>query len=356
MYFSLFSKMVSINARETMRDFLTLFFSFIFPLIFLVLFGFMSKPREIAPTRIAMVVNADATQSESFIRTFTRNPALSVKDMTQPAALKSLETGAIDAVVRLFMTQGQLEAEITSTGKSSPYLRALLEKNMSELVSPELSEKSQTRVHEKKFEANTNFGTTFLIPGMTAMALLQLALFGTANPVMMARSRGTLVHFTLTPMPKSIIVGSLVVVRLAIAAAQIVILLGIAVFILGISLDSSVISVLLVHALGSLMLIALGFFIAGVVPGQAVGGSIVMIVNFLMLGLGDVFFPSTGVPGLSVISGFMPITYFTDASRQLIVGSVGRFPLALDICVMLTLATVFLALTVKTFNFGMKKA
>lgn len=356
MYFSLFSKMVLMNAREAVRDFLTLFFSFVFPLIFLILFGFMSKPREIAPFRIATVVSAEAGQAQSLIRILTRNPALSVKDMSEPAALKSLETGATDAVVRLFMANGGLQAEITSTASANPFLRALLEKHMAELAFPTASAAAATQVHEKQFKANTNFGTTFLIPGMTAMALLQLALFGTANPVMMARSRGTLVHFSLTPMPRSIIVGSLVVVRLAIAAAQIAVLLGIAVFMLDISLDGGVVSVLLVHALGALMLIALGFFIAGVVPGQAVGGSIVMIVNFLMLGLGDVFFPSTGIPGLSVISGAMPITYFTDASRQLIVGSAGRFPLALDLSVMLALAVVFLALSVKTFNFGMKKA
>lgn len=357
MYFQLLRKMVAISAKEMRRDFLTLFFAFVFPLIFLVLFGFMSKSTgEPTPIRVAIIGSSQESLIASFIREFTANHAVSVREVDSAGGMAALESGSTGAVLTLTRSGSGLAVEIASQQKNNLYLHALVSQSLVAITEPTRAASIKNSITEKHIDANTNFGTTFLIPGLTAMALMQLALFGTANPIMMARARGTLIHFTLTPLPKSILIGSQVLNRLFVAALQIALMLGIAVFWLDIKLAQGAMSVLWIHGLGALMLISIGFLVAGLVPSQGAGGAIVMTLNFLMLGLGDVFFSTESMTGLDFVSSLVPLSYFTDASRQLIVGSPGRFPLSVDIGVMLTITVACFLLTVKTFNFGMKKA
>ena len=196
----------------------------------------------------------------------------------------------------------------------------------------------------------------YIIPALMGMALLQLGLFGTATPVISARARGTLMHLTMTPMPRYIIVLANVILRLAIAAIQIAGMLAVAVGFFGLRIEGSLLGVLGAQALGALMLISMGFFIAGIVPSQTSGGYIVMIVNFAILFFGEIFFPTKGLGFITTISLIMPTTYLADASRQLVSGVDGRFSLITDFAVMAAFSAAFLMLSAKTFQFGMKKA
>jgi ABC-2 type transport system permease protein len=353
-----FRKILAFTAKEIFRDFLSLFFSFAFPVLFLVVFGLTFQPRAAPPFVLGVVMERGDLGAEGLVKQLTRDPAISVKEIGADQAEKMLREGTVGSVIRIARSvEGQAPAvEIISEKANNSFVRSAVNNGIAAIMYPEQAQRIKSAISERNTGSNSNFGITFLIPGLTAMALMQLGLFATANPVMVARARGTLLHFTLTPMPKMALVGAHLLVRLAIAALQVVLMLGLTVLWLKVELSAGLINVLLLHGLGALMLISLGFLIAGIVPGEAVGGTIIMVLNFTMLAFGDIFFPTQGMSGLSTISALMPMTYFADASRQLIVGSTGRFSLSTDIIVMSVLTLTFIALAVKTFKFGMRKA
>ena len=355
MHTRLFFSMTSLTAREISRDFLSLFFSFAFPVMFMLMFGFISRPGAAPSMQVGVVVKTQGPDTEALVRQLTREPGLSVKMLKATEVDKALNSANVSSVVVISGAGSGLNVEIVDQQTANPFLHAAVKNSLATVMEPERAEKLQSRMKYTRLEANGNFATAFLIPGLTAMALMQLGLIGTANPVISARARGTLMHLTLTPLPKSTLVGAHVAVRLGIAALQIILLMGLAIFGFDLPVDGGLINVVLVHALGALMLISLGFFIAGIVPNEIAGGLIVMLLNFIMLGFGDIFFSTASVPGLNLLSAMMPITYLTDASRQLTVGATGRFPLSTDLAVLVGLTAVFLFLAVKTFKFGMKK-
>jgi ABC-2 type transport system permease protein len=191
------------------------------------------------------------------------------------------------------------------------------------------------------------------MPALLGMALLQLALFGTAVPLMAARARGSLLHLSMTPVPVTAIVLSHVLVRLGIAAVQLVMLLVIAKLGFGLEIQGNPGLLLLSCLLGALMLIATGFLLGGIAPSQQAGNYMVMLVNFPMLFLGNIFFDTSGLGALDWLARLLPITYLSDLNRQLILGNDGRFSASLDWAVLAVSSILLIVLAVRTFRFSM---
>jgi ABC-2 type transport system permease protein len=354
---SLFLKMFVFTAREIGRDFMSLFFSFAFPVLFMVLFGFTSQANRTAPSyNVGVVLLGNASAAEPLMSALTREPGIMLRNIAAADIEDSLRKGEVASVLRITGHAESLpQVEFMGNG-GDVFLRATVSNAILASNYPKQAGEIKAVLRNVPLEVHSNYVTTFLIPGLTAMALIQLGLFGTANPIMIARARGTFRHLTFTPLPTSVLVASHILVRLLTAGLQILMMLGLAVFWLDVRLDGGWLGVLLIHALGAVMLIALGFLIAGNVPNETAGGGLIVLINFAMIGLSDIFFPTQGISGLNVISALMPVTYFSDASRQLIVGSEGRFSLGFDILMMAGFTAVFLVVAVKTFKFGMKKA
>lgn len=172
---------------------------------------------------------------------------------------------------------------------------------------------------------------SFVLPGMIALALLQLCIFSTAMPLLRARDKGTLLHLSLTPLPRTAIIAVGVVVRAVAGLLQVLILLAVAVFGLHAPLPANVPLFLLVVSLDVLMMISLGYLIAGLARSFSMGMLIMTVANFTLMFLGQVFFDARNVPTLGFVVRALPLTYASDAIRTVLSGTPGVLPLGIDL-------------------------
>ena len=352
----LLRKMTVLTAKEFSRDILGMFFSFAFPLFFLVLFSVSSKPRAIPPINVGVIAETQNPAVAGLVSTMTRQPTLSVRSVSPTDAERLLRSGTVQGLIYVTAQRdGPPKVRTVQSRPANIYLASAIESAIAKAAAPPHAA-SAPAVTEDFMEQESANAFAYIIPALIGMALLQLGLFGTATPVISARARGTLMHLTMTPMPKYIVVLANVILRLAIAAIQVAVMLAVSVWFFGLRIEGNLLGALLAQGLGALMLISLGFFIAGVVPTQTSGGYIVMIANFAILFFGEIFFATKGLGVISTISLAMPTTYLADASRQLISGVDGRFPLWLDFAAMTAFSAAFLILSARTFQFSMKKA
>ena len=161
-----------------------------------------------------------------------------------------------------------------------------------------------------------------LLPGILAMSLMQLGLFATAQPLIALRVGGVLKRLGATPLRRSTLLVAYVALRLTIAVLQTALILLIGLFLFKVKVVGSWWSVAAWLLLGTLMFLALGFFMAAVSKNEVSAIATANVINIPMLLLSGVFFPVNHLPVWldRFVIPLVPLNYLADALRQVMVG------------------------------------
>lgn len=338
-----------VNLREYLRDPLAAGFAFAFPLFFLVVFGVTSRTAEARLSDVAVVVAASDAAGANLAAILEREPSLRIRRVADgQAALDGLQAKDLDAVVEL-------------ASEPSIVVRA-----DGQRFGKWLSERIELGEHQARHPAagirpppvRTLAGAQrnpfdFIAPGVFALALLQLGLYGTGNQVLAARSRGALRRLRLTPLSEQAIIGSHVLVRLLVAAAQIALLAGVARMMFGFEVQGGLGAILLASLTGALALTLMGYAIGGIAPTLQSGSMLLMLANFAMMFAGQVFFDlRQSLPG-QVLSYLNPVSLVSDSFRFAITGEAQAHPFWMNQVFVCLWAAALLLITLKFFKHSM---
>jgi ABC-2 type transport system permease protein len=177
----------------------------------------------------------------------------------------------------------------------------------------------------------------FLIPGILAMSLMQLGLFGTAPPLVSLRQDGVLRRLGATPLPRSSLLVSQVLMRLTIGIVQTGLIIGLGVAAFDMHVEGNWLALIGIVLLGALAFVGMGYLIAALARTVEAASGITSAVNFPMMFLSGIFFPIASlasVPVLAIIIKILPLTYLGDALRQITVQGAPSFPLTVDVAVL----------------------
>jgi ABC-2 type transport system permease protein len=183
------------------------------------------------------------------------------------------------------------------------------------------------------------------------MALMQLGLFGTAQPLVALREQGVLRRLSATPLPRWTVLSSQIATRLTIALAQTIVTVAVGVLVFQVPMQGNPLALLAMVILGALTFIALGYMVAAFSKNQETASAISSLLNFPMMFLSGLFFPVEFVPAfLQPIVAIIPLTYLVDALRQIMIGTNPVFPLPLDVGVLLAWFAGALVLALRFFK------
>jgi len=167
----------------------------------------------------------------------------------------------------------------------------------------------------------------FLVPGILAMALMQLGLFGTATPLVTLRQEQVLRRLGATPLPRWHLLASQVLMRLTIALVQTGLILALSVWVFKVEIQGNILAVLGFVVLGAVAFVSLGYLVAAISKTVDAANGITSAVNFPMMFLSGIFFPLAALPlFLTPIVRALPLTYLGDALRQIMMGGTPAFP------------------------------
>jgi len=349
------------SLKEFVRDRLALFWTLAFPILFIVLFGIIFSGSG-SPSYTVGVVNQDqGPVGQEIAQGLGRVQPFKTQSGTLNNELNALRKGQLDMVIVLPAALSQRVEQKQTTGVQvyyDPTQQADAQIKLS-IVQQVLAAFNQriTQVtppltlSPQPIQTKPLTTIDYLIPGILAMSLMQLGLFGTTQQLVALREQQVLRRLGATPLPRWKLLTSQVMLRVSIAFVQTVFIVGIGIGVFHIQMQGNYLELAGLVLLGATMFISLGYFIAAVSPSVESANGIVSAVNFPMLFLSGIFFPLAIFPAfLAPIVRIIPLTYLADAIRQVMVSSVPDFPMLTDLIVLAAWIVVCTLLSVRLFR------
>lgn len=191
----------------------------------------------------------------------------------------------------------------------------------------------------------------FLAPGIVAMSIMQNGVFGLSLFVVSAREKHILKRLQATPAGAAFVLAGRIVPAVLISFIQSGLLLAIAVFGFGVKITGNPLVLVVVIAFGALVFITLGFLVSSVSKGVDSAESLTNVITLPMFFLGGVFIPLDRLPSvIQWVAKAMPLTYFADALRQVMLHSAGIAEIGIDVLVLAAFAIVVFLVAVKLFR------
>jgi ABC-2 type transport system permease protein len=353
------------NLKSLTRDRAALFWTFFFPIMFVLLFGVLFSGSGDSKVSVGWV-DQDGTPASAGIRdAFGRVELLTLQSGSledEKAAMQRGDVSAVivipkgtqDALVGFKASQkGSIAIELY-TDPSKTQTTQVVQGTVAQILNGmnlQLAGGSEVLTVNPLTLTSTNISTvTYLVPSILAMALMQLGIFA-AVPLVQQREKGILKRMGATPLPRWKLVASNILLRLIVAAVDTVLILGVGIAVFHIQIVGNLAAAAGFVFLGAGAFLAIGFMLASFLKTEEQATGVVQVVQMPLMFLSGIFFPFDFMPDfLRSVARLLPLTYLGDGLRQTMVNGTQVVPLALDAAVLAGWLIVCLAISARSFR------
>ena len=339
------------------KDRQSIFFTLFFPITFMAIFGFLNTG-DPKPIEIGIVDHADNAFSTDFVELLDKNPVFHVTVGDEAELRQKIIDGdiALVLIVPQSFRGSDDPANLTmlvdaAQARQTAMLRPAIEQAL-------LGVERQLRGNQPLFpltvvdvEARSQRYIDFLVPGLLAMMIMQISVAGSGYNIVEYRRKGILKRLFVTPIRASHFIGGLVLARLALTVTEVLLLLGVAVVLLKVPVEGSVLELLALILTGSAIFLSLGFFMGSIAKTQQAIMLLGNLITLPQLFLSGVFFSIDSMPAfLQPVAKMLPLSFVVSAAREIIVNGVSlanQLPTVIGLVVWLGIA---LTLAIRMFR------
>jgi len=333
------------------RDGRAMFFTILFPLMFLIVFGGVfghQTTSKIKVTEVGAVPLLD--QAAAHDPGFGKSVKITKTDDLSKAT-KDVEKGDADAAVqqqgdRLIVHYSN--ADQVKSGVVRGTMDAIVQtSNQAATGQPPKYTLSTQSVEDDSIKA-----IQYITPGMLGWALSSAAMFGAAQTLVTWRTKGILRRLRLSPVPIRNVFSARVAVSLGVAIVQTVVFLAVAQLpMFGLKLENSWWMAFPVILAGVLAFLSIGMLVGAWAKTQDSAQTAIQAVVFPMVFLGGSFFPLDAAPGwLRAISYVVPLRYLNEGMLNVIGRGQGPASVLPQIGVLLAIALVAAVIAQRLFR------
>jgi len=324
--------MFIVNVKRVFRDRLALFFTFLFPLIFLFVFGGLFGKDQSVSFNVAIINHS----SSSFARQFVNQAAdkkqtlLKVdKSITDLAtANEKMGRGELDATIELpqdFGTlkdgqqfpSGQAVVHYTQNNEQAAQtLASVLQGQFQALNAKFVQVVTPFTVKTEQSNARSLSRFDYTFTGLLGFAILGMGIFGPMNVFPELKKMGILRRLHTTPLRVwqyflSTMMGQAVVGLMSLAVLFIV-----AILVFHLKVVGNYVELALFLAFGIISILGIGLALGGWAKNERQVAPLANIIVFPMMFLSGTFFPRYLMPEwLQNLTSFMPLTPIIDGAR-----------------------------------------
>lgn len=356
---SLYMRLTFQLFKEFFRNKLILFFVFLFPLMFLVIFEVGGKLQNNNPAlKVAFSLDEKDNFSVSLFSALEGHSSINVLQLAPEAALEQLKNGKVNMIIVPSASDENLSQEkyfkVLARGSGAQHsLTLIIESVISRVLNTHASDGERIDYIIENIEgANALSFKVFVIPGIIALALMQIGLFGTAAQITSQREMGVFRHLLISPMPKPTYVMAHITLRFIIIVLQVALILSVMVFVFGEKIYGNWVLLTFAAISGGMMLASLGYLIGGLAINQQASVLIVQLVMFSGMFFGQVIMDLSENEFMSKVILLNPVTYVSDLCRQIVLDTEGVIPLWVNFVVIYSLLAIFSLTAIKTFRFS----
>lgn len=342
------------STKMYFRNRSAIFFSLLFPVIFLVVFGFVGQSDTVtidfsyinrSETEASqqfdeafntLVLDSSLTEEENEARIFKNNEEVleTYEQQGYDAALEKikskLEESDLSAAVLVPPDFG-----IENTGNitiivdaSDQQFAGIVESTVNEILgsfnTAVISQAIGGDVPEpytassEPVQSTDLNGVDYLVPGIIAFSVMSLGVFSVSQGFIHLKSSGALRRLHVAPLNPLTFLTAQSITRLLMTALNVLIMVAIAVVLFSFTVRGTIFEFVLFSLIGAIMFLGMGFAIAGWAKDEDQAAPISNIIFFPMMFLSGTFFPIELFPEwLKPIASILPLTFLADGLRQI---------------------------------------
>tara|TARA_R110000824_G_scaffold7892_7_gene35996 strand:- start:17734 stop:18819 length:1086 start_codon:yes stop_codon:yes gene_type:complete len=339
------------------RDRQAIVFSLIFPLLLMLAFGFFNSG-EVDPIAIGIADEANSTLSREFIANIDANPLFDITQGTE----QSLSVQVINGNIGLAI----LIPEEFRGNPANVALQVIIDTSQTAQMNTVIPLLQQTLVDIERdlrgleplfdlsivdVEARTQTYLDFLVPGLLALMLMQIAMGGSGFNLVEFRRKGILKRLFVTPIQPNNFISGLVLSRLLIVMVQISVLLGIAIFLLDITFIGNLLNLYIFIILGTTIFLSLGFCLGSLAKSQQAIMAMNMLLTWPQMLLTGIFYPIDAMPAIvQPLANVLPLSFVVNGLRGVAIDGANLVALMPNIIGILIWLAIALGFAIKLFN------
>lgn len=331
-YKSLFTvwTFAKISVKRYFRDRLAIFFTVIFPLIFLVVFGSLSKGNNVS-FHVGLLNDSHSSFSQTFANDISSSKMFDVdKTVTTLAQAKDkMSKSEIDATIVLPANFGDTQNGLPA-GQAQIYYdenNAQAAQTVSSVVQGELEGVNTQLIKIKPPFSVKNVSTNskgltkldYTVSGLLGFSILGLGIFGPANYFPEMKKQGVLRRLHITPLRVWQFFVSSVLSNAFLGIFSIGVMIAVASTpLFHFHMVGNYFELAIFIALGILEIFGIGLAVGGWAHNERQAAPLVNIITFPMMFLSGTFFPRYAMPvWLQHISNYLPLTPVIDGMRMI---------------------------------------
>ena len=342
--------------RSIMRSPSAVVFTLAFPLIFILVFGFLGK----GGVKVDLAIAPESNLQNPIINALEQISVVHIiKDKGKAEIKTGLEKGNIDAVINVQKNSLGKPAYLANVQYTSAsidkgtILKSVLNNLMHTLNSKDITP-TIAQLNESTVQGRIYRTIDFILPGQLGFSLLSTGVFGTAFVFFSLRQTLVIKRFFATPVSRASIVFGEGIARIGFALCGAVFIILIGHFFFHFTLIHGIITVLnmlLLAIIGLIVFMGFGFVVSGIAKSESTIPPISNIITLPQFLLSGTFFSIDAFPSwLQPISRALPLTYLNDAMRKVAFEGAGLWDVKHQILIMIIWGVGVYAVAVKVFK------
>jgi ABC-2 type transport system permease protein len=337
--------------RGYQRDRGALFFTILFPLVFLFLLGGLlgntgtAKVKVVLVGSVAVYDDLSAAQRTQLSQALTVSRASSLAD-----ALTQVRDGDVEAAI--VQTGGDVQvhysaADQPSAAEVQTVVRSLVDgSNVAATGRPPKYSMTATQTEDRSLKE-----IQYLTPGILGWAIATGATFSAASTLVVWRQRGVMRRLTLSPIGVSSVIGARVLVSLGIALAQTALFIAVAMLVFHLKLaGTGWLAIPLVLA-GTLAFLSIGLLVGATTTSVEAASAVSNLVVIPMAFLSGSFIQLSLIPQwLQKLSEALPLRHLNDGMIAALARGAGPRVVLPQMAVLLGFALALAVIAARLFR------
>lgn len=330
-YFSVIGRLAQMLTRQFFRDKVAMFFTFIFPLIFLLVFGSLNRNNNGVSFDVVVINQSQLGFSKQFIDELKKSNV--VKETSASSlddAKEKMSRGEADTILVLPESFGQPNDQGQPTGRAEVYFSpssAQTGQTFASIVDSVLTEINQQitqtsplfSVEQKSTDVRGLSSFDYIFAGLLGFSILSLGFFGPTNSIPSMKKEGILRRLRATPLRVSQFVLGNALNYLFVGVITVALLFIVGLILFDFKMQGNYLNFAVISALGIVMMFGFGLSVGGWAKNENQAAPLTNLIAFPMMFLSGVFFPRFLMPvWLQNISGILPLTPLVDGIRLII--------------------------------------
>jgi ABC-2 type transport system permease protein len=327
---AIFSKL---NTRRFFRDRLALFFGILFPLIFLFVFGSLSKGSNGTSFHVAIVNESKTAFANQYVKQINDNKVFKVDKTvtTLPAAKDKMNKNQLDGTIVLpdsfgAMQPGQSypsgQAKIVYTQNNQTAgqtLTSILDTSFKSINAKFVRAPAPFSVTGEQLNEKSLNSFDYTFAGLLGFSIVGLGIFGPINVFPELKKQGILRRLHTTPLKVWQYFTSTMISQAIIGLVSLSIMFLVALTVFDLKVVGNYLEISIFLVLSIITILGIGLAIGGWAKNERQAAPLGNIVVFPMLFLSGTFFPRFLMPEwLQTASTYLPLTPVIDGVRMIV--------------------------------------